>query len=93
MTQAAYPIIRQYDPSATIVHYGRAKPYSGNDPNLSLDMDFANQTASMNITQYGDAISVHAYPWTDGQRLSKFGISILSHLTTITNSLIICQYG
>ena len=63
MTKIASPIIRQYDPSATIVLFGGLNLYSGGDPNLALDKEFARQLAAANITQYGDAISVHAYPW------------------------------
>lgn len=67
MSQVAYPIIRQYDPSATILLMGGLNLYSGNDSNLALDEQFANLTASMGIAQWGDAISVHAYPWTSQQ--------------------------
>jgi hypothetical protein len=63
MVQIASPIIRQYDPSAKIVLFGGLNLWSGGDPNLALDKEFARQLAAMNIEQYGDAISVHAYPW------------------------------
>jgi len=63
MVQTASPIIRQYDPSAKIVLFGGLNLWSGGDPNLALDKEFARQLAAMNIEQYGDAISVHAYPW------------------------------
>ncbi len=65
MVQTASPIIRQYDPTAKIVLFGGLNLWSGNDPNLALDKEFAQQLAAMNITQYGDAISVHAYPWME----------------------------
>ena len=65
MVQTASPIIRQYDPSAKIVLFGGLNLWSGNDPHLELDKNFSCQLASMNIEQYGDAISIHAYPWMD----------------------------
>ena len=61
MAQTAYPIIRQYDPNATIVLFGGLHLYSGTELNLTLDKDFAGQLAAKNIQQFGDAISVHAY--------------------------------
>ncbi|MGD0072546.1 MAG: hypothetical protein ABSB71_13420 [Candidatus Bathyarchaeia archaeon] len=63
IVQTASPIIRQYDPTAKIVLFGGLNLYSGSDPNLALDKEFARQLAAMNIEQYGDAISIHAYPW------------------------------
>jgi hypothetical protein len=63
MVQTASPIIRQYDPSAKIVLFGGLNLWSGSDPHLALDKDFAEQFATMNIEHYGDALSVHAYPW------------------------------
>jgi hypothetical protein len=65
MVQIASPIIRQYDPSAKIVLFGGLHLWSGGDVNLALDKEFARQLAAMNIEQYGDAISVHAYPWME----------------------------
>lgn len=65
MVQTASPIIRQYDPSAKIVLFGGLNLWSGSDPHLALDKDFAEQFATMNIEQYGDALSVHAYPWME----------------------------
>jgi hypothetical protein len=65
MVQIASPIIRQYDPSAKIVLFGGLQLWSGDDVNLALDKEFARQLAAMNIEQYGDAISVHAYPWME----------------------------
>jgi hypothetical protein len=63
MVQVASPIIRQYDPSAKIVLFGGLNLWSGDDPHLDLDKEFARQLAAMNVTQYGDGLSVHAYPW------------------------------
>lgn len=63
MVTTASPIIRQYNPSATIVLMGGLNLYSGGAPNLQLDMDFASQLSNTNISQYGNAISVHAYNW------------------------------
>ncbi|HSV48903.1 MAG TPA: glycosyl hydrolase [Candidatus Acidoferrales bacterium] len=72
MAQTAYPIISNYDPNATIVLFGGLNLYSGGDPNVALDKDFALQLASRNITQYGDAIAIHAYPWgNEMNELSK----------------------
>lgn len=65
MVQIASPIIRQCDPSAKIVLFGGLQLWSGGDVNLALDKEFARQLAAMNIEQYGDAISVHAYPWME----------------------------
>jgi hypothetical protein len=65
MVQTASPIIRQYDPSAKIVLFGGLQLWSDGDVNLALDKEFARQLAAMNIEQYGDAISVHAYPWME----------------------------
>ena len=63
MVQTASPIIRQSDPTAKILLFGGLNLYSGGDDHLSLDMNFSRELASKNIEQYGDAISVHAYPW------------------------------
>ena len=63
MVQVASPIIRQYDPSAKIVLFGGLNLWSGDDPHLDLDKEFARQLAAMNVTQYCDGLSVHAYPW------------------------------
>jgi len=65
MVNISSPIIRQYDPSAKIVLFGGLNLWSGSDPHLALDKDFAEQFATMNIEQYGDALSVHAYPWME----------------------------
>jgi hypothetical protein len=65
MVQTASPIIRQYDPTAKIVLFGGLNLWSGGAPNLGLDKDFSTRLAATNITQYGDAFSVHAYPWTN----------------------------
>ncbi|MCJ7559115.1 hypothetical protein MUO79_00670 [Candidatus Bathyarchaeota archaeon] len=65
MVQIASPIIRQYDQFAKIVLFGGLQLWSGGDVNLALDKEFARQLAAMNIEQYGDAISVHAYPWME----------------------------
>jgi hypothetical protein len=63
MAQSAYPIIRQHDPTATILLFGGLNLYSGNVSNLQIDEEFASLLAARNIQQYGDAISIHAYPW------------------------------
>lgn len=63
MAEIASPIIRQYDPTAKIVLFGGLNLWSGDDPHLKLDKDFAQQLANMGIEQYGDALSIHAYPW------------------------------
>jgi hypothetical protein len=63
MSQAASSIIRQHDPTAKIVLLGGLNLWSGPEPHLDLDEAFAEQLANMNISQYGDALSVHAYPW------------------------------
>ena len=63
MVQTASPIIRQYDPSAKIVLLGGLNLWSGNDPHLELDKEFAQELAVLSIAQYGDAFSVHSYPW------------------------------
>ena len=65
MVATASPIIREYDPSAKIVLLGGLNLWSGDDPNLGLDKNFAQQLADKDIEQYGDAISVHAYPWME----------------------------
>jgi hypothetical protein len=65
MVQIASPIIRHYDPTAKILLFGGLTLWSGNASNLALDKEFALQLAALNIKQYGDAISVHAYPWTE----------------------------
>jgi hypothetical protein len=63
MVKIASPIIRQYDPSAKILLFGGLNLYSGENQHLELDKEFARQLVAMNIEQYGNAISVHAYPW------------------------------
>lgn len=63
MAQTAYSIIRQYDQNAIILLFGGLNLYSGGDQHLSFDMDFASQLDAKGIERYGDAISVHAYPW------------------------------
>lgn len=64
MVKIASPIIREHDPTAKIVLLGGLNLWSGGDPHFTLDKEFAQQLAAKNITQYGDAISVHAYPWS-----------------------------
>lgn len=64
MVQVASPIIRQIDPTAKIVLLGGVQLYTGgNKTHLEDDLAFAGNLSSYNILQYGDAISVHAYPW------------------------------
>lgn len=64
MIQIASPIIRQYDPTAKILLFGGLQLYTGgNTTLLEADKAFAQNLSSYNIMQYGDAISVHAYPW------------------------------
>ncbi len=63
MAEIASPIIRQYDPTAKIVLFGGLNLWSDDDSHLELDKDFAQQLANMGIEQYGDALSIHAYPW------------------------------
>jgi hypothetical protein len=63
MTATAHEIIKQYDPNATIVLFGGLNLYSGGDPNLTLDEEFARQLEAKDVLQFGDAIAVHAYPW------------------------------
>ena len=65
MAKIASPIIREYDPSAKIVLFGGLNLWSGDDPKLELDKEFARQLAALNIEQYGDAISIHPYPWME----------------------------
>ena len=65
MVQTASPIIRQYDPTAKIVLFGGLNLWSGEDQHLELDKNFSRQLAAMDIEQYGDVISVHAYPWME----------------------------
>jgi len=64
MVQTASPIIRQYDPTAKILLFGGLNLYSDGAPNLVLDEDFARQLAAKDIQKFGDAIAVHAYPWS-----------------------------
>jgi hypothetical protein len=64
IVEVASPIIRQYDPDAAIVLLGGLNLFSGGDPNLEYEKEFAAQLAAKGIEQYGDAVSVHAYPWT-----------------------------
>jgi hypothetical protein len=63
MVQTACPIIRQHDQTAKILLFGGLNLYSDSDIHLDLDENFSSQLAAMGIEQYGDAISVHAYPW------------------------------
>jgi hypothetical protein len=69
MVQVASQIIRQYDPDAKIVLFGGLTLFSGGDPNLEYDKEFAARLAAKGIEQYGDAFSVHAYPWTNDTSL------------------------
>jgi hypothetical protein len=66
IVQVASPIIRQYDPSAKIVLFGGLQLYTGSSETayiLERDMMFAQNLSKMGIAQYGDVISLHAYPW------------------------------
>ncbi len=63
MVQNASSIIRQYDPTAKIVLFGGLNLFSGGEQHLKLDKNFSKQLAKLNIEQYGDVLSVHAYPW------------------------------
>ena len=65
MVEIASPIIREYDPSAKIVLFGGLNLWSGGDSHLELDKNFSNKLANRNIEQYGDVISLHAYPWSN----------------------------
>jgi hypothetical protein len=80
MVQTASSIIRQYDPAAKIVLFGGLNLWSSNDPHLALDEEFARQLSAVNIEQYGDAISIHAYPWMEHVESSvweKYGESLV----------------
>ncbi len=63
MAASAHDIIRRIDTNASIILFGGLNLYSGGDPNLVIDREFARQLAARNIMQFGDAIAVHAYPW------------------------------
>ena len=63
MVEVASPIIREYDPTAKIILIGGLNLWSGKGPHLELDMKFAQELMALNIEHYGDAISIHAYPW------------------------------
>lgn len=63
MVQDASSIIRQYDNSSKIVLLGGQQLFTGGSDVVQSDLDFARNISSLNIAQYGDAISVHAYPW------------------------------
>ena len=63
MVEIATPIIRRYSSSAKILLFGGLNLFSGGDRHLALDKEFASQLAAINIQQYGDAISIHVYPW------------------------------
>jgi hypothetical protein len=64
MVQIASPIIRQYDSTSKIILFGGLQLYTGgNKAILEDDLAFAGNLSSYNLMQYGDAISVHAYPW------------------------------
>ena len=65
MVNISSPIIRQYDPTAKIVLFGGLNLFSGGDQHLELDKNFSKQLAKLNIEQYGDVLSIHAYPWMD----------------------------
>jgi hypothetical protein len=64
MVHISSPIIRQIDPTAEIILLGGLQLYTGgNIDQLEGDIAFAGNLSSYNLMQYGDAISVHAYPW------------------------------
>ena len=65
MVEIASPIIREHDPSAKIILFGGLNLWSGTESYLELDKEFAQQLVNMGIEQYGDAISIHAYPWME----------------------------
>ncbi len=65
MARVASQIIREYDPTAKILLFGGLNLYSAGDPHYELDWNFSSRLAAENITQFGDVISVHAYPWTN----------------------------
>ena len=66
MAQIAHQTIRQYDPTAKILLLGGVHLWAGggDDPALNLDRNFSSQAAAKGVFQYGDAISIHAYPWS-----------------------------
>jgi hypothetical protein len=65
MAQTASLVIREYDPAAKIVLLGGMQLYTGSSTDyLEGDKVFAANLSAQNITKYGDAISVHAYPWS-----------------------------
>jgi hypothetical protein len=65
MSKTASTIIHKNDPNTTILLLGGMNLYSAGDPNFELDWNFSSQLADRGIGQYGDAISLHAYPWTN----------------------------
>jgi hypothetical protein len=90
MVQIASPIIRQYDPTAEIVLLGGLQLYTGgNMVTLNLDKDFARNLSYCNLTLYGDAISVHAYPWGNQESQSvwdNYAASIADYRQILGNS-------
>ena len=45
--------------------FGGLNLWSGGDPHLELHKNFSRELANRNIEQYGDAVSLHAYPWSE----------------------------
>ena len=80
MVEIASPIIRELDPSSKIVLFGGLNLWSGTDPHLELDKNFSSKLANRNIEQYGDVVSLHAYPWsnvTESELWQRYGESLV----------------
>ena len=92
MVQIASQIIRQNDPTAKIILFGGLQLYTGGSEtaySLAEDREFARNLSSLNFMQYGDAISVHAYPW--GGQVNKsvwtaYSASLVEYRTIFDNS-------
>ena len=92
MVQIASQIIRQNDPTAKIILFGGLQLYTGGSGTAAIiagDKEYARNLSTLNIMQYGDAISVHAYPW--GGQVSKsvwnaYSASLAEYRTIFNNS-------
>jgi hypothetical protein len=84
MVQIASPIIRSTDPTAKIVLLGGLQLYKGS-PNVPAEDKAFAENLPINITDYGDAISVHAYPW--GNTASSVWVSQYSSSLQYYNQL------
>ncbi len=66
MLKAAYQIIKTQSPNSTVIGLGGLHMYSGSESFVENSTRFASEVAALDGLNYCDAVSLHAYPWGNG---------------------------